>query len=235
MTIGGGSAGVSAAFVDAPGQTHGCSISWGDGSPDTPGVVGETSGSGSCTGSHTYSSRTTPVVYEVTITVMDDCGGSRGGVTYVVLYDPTGGFVTGGGWIESPLGAYSPDPAAVGKANFGFVSKYQKGNSTIPTGDTQFHFNTAGFQFDSDAYDWLVISSPKARYRGTGRVNGVTGYGFELTAWDGQVSGGGGVDRFRIKIWQGSGNVVYDNERGAADGADPVTALGGGSIVIHKK
>ena len=44
-------------------------------------------------------------------------------------------------------------------------------------------------------------------------------------------------DRFRIKIWDGSqGNgVVYDNELGAEDGAVPTTALGGGSIVIHKK
>lgn len=42
--------------------------------------------------------------------------------------------------------------------------------------------------------------------------------------------------RFRIKIWQGnSANVVYDNERGSPDGSDPVTNLGGGSIVVHKK
>ncbi len=44
------------------------------------------------------------------------------------------------------------------------------------------------------------------------------------------------VDRFRIKIWLGNpGNVIYDNERGNPDGTDPTTALGGGSIVIHKK
>jgi hypothetical protein len=234
MTISGGNADVSATFTDAPGQTHTCSISWGDGSPDTPGTVSETNGSGTCTGSHSYAAQTTPVVYEVTITVTDDCGGAGSGVTYVVLYDPNGGFVTGGGWINSPPLAYLYDPAAVGKANFGFVSKYKKG-STVPEGNTNFHFNAVGFKFESDTYEWLVISGPKARYRGTGSVNGVAGYGFELTAWDGQVNGSG-VDRFRIKIWQGNpGNVIYDNERGNPDGADPVTALGGGSIVIHKK
>ena len=43
------------------------------------------------------------------------------------------------------------------------------------------------------------------------------------------------MDRFRIKIWLGNeGNgVVYDNMMGAPNGADPTTALGGGSIVIH--
>lgn len=29
---------------------------------------------------------------------------------YIVVYDPQGGFVTGGGWIDSPVGAYSSDP-----------------------------------------------------------------------------------------------------------------------------
>jgi hypothetical protein len=49
------------------------------------------------------------------------------------------------------------------------------------------------------------------------------------------MSGGGGIDRFRIKIIDNATNqVVYDNQMGAADNADPTTALGGGSIVIHK-
>ena len=39
---------------------------------------------------------------------------------------------------------------------------------------------------------------------------------------------GGGVDKFRIN------RTVPDKQMGAVDGADPTTALGGGSIVIHK-
>lgn len=62
-------------------------------------------------------------------------------------------------------------------------------------------------------------------------------YGFLLTATDGAVGGGGGADRFRIKIWERArGTVVYDNRRGSSDdldGANP-QALGGGSIVIHR-
>jgi hypothetical protein len=53
-------------------------------------------------------------------------------------------------------------------------------------------------------------------------------------AADGQRNGGGGVDRFRLKIWdRATGVVVYDNQLGAPDDADPSTAIGGGSIVIH--
>jgi len=34
-----------------------------------------------------------------------------------------------------------------------------------------------------------------------------------LTAIDGQVNGGGGVDKFRIKIWDSAtGQVIYDNQ-----------------------
>ncbi len=55
-----------------------------------------------------------------------------------------------------------------------------------------------------------------------------------LTALDGQVSGGGNLDKLRIKIWdKTSGEVIYDNKPGAADTADPTTTLGGGSIVVH--
>ena len=47
--------------------------------------------------------------------------------------------------------------------------------------------------------------------------------------------GGGGIDKFRIKIWnKGTVEVVYDNQMDALEDADPTTALGGGSIVIHK-
>lgn len=70
----------------------------------------------------------------------------------------------------------------------------------------------------------------------TGAVNGVSGYNFLLTLTDGQINGGGGVDKFRIKIWDASG-VVYDNMIGYPedmDGANP-QAIGGGNIEVHTK
>jgi hypothetical protein len=154
----------------------------------------------------------------------------------VVVYDPDGGFVTGGGWIESPAGAYAADATLTGRANFGFVSKYKKG-ATVPSGQTEFQFKVADLNFHSDAYEWLVVAGSRAQYKGTGTINGNGNYGFLLTAVDGQRPGGGGVDRFRIKIWDRDNGdaLVYDNQLGDSDDAAMTTSLGGGSIVIHAK
>ena len=91
--------------------------------------------------------------------------------------------------------------------------------------------------FHSSDYDYgsLVVSGYKAQYRGTGDINGVPGYKFVLTAYDGDVNGGGGIDKFRMKITK-NGVVVYDNRLGASDDIDLANplAISGGSIVIHK-
>ena len=48
-------------------------------------------------------------------------------------------------------------------------------------------------------------------------------------------AGGGGLDKFRIKIWdKATGMIVYDNLMGADDGADPTTVVTHGSIRIQK-
>ncbi|HSJ26632.1 MAG TPA: VCBS repeat-containing protein, partial [Acidimicrobiia bacterium] len=170
----------------------------------------------------------------VSATVTDDDGGSDTETyEYVVVFDPSAGFVTGGGWIWSPAGAYVDDPDLEGRANFGFVAKYKKGQTT-PDGQTQFQFHAGDLNFHSTSYQWLVVSGPKATYKGTGTINGSGHYGFLLTARDGQATGGDGTDLFRIKIWDvGTEEVVYDNNLGGGDDAEPATALGGGSIVIH--
>ena len=166
----------------------------------------------------------------------DDNGDSDSSVFEYVVYDPEGGFGTGGGWIDSPEGAYTPDPTLTGKANFGFVSRYKKG-ATVPTGQTQFQFRVADLNFHSDSYQWLVVAGPKAQFKGTGTINGAGNYGFMLTAIDEALTPSTDVDKFRIKIWNKDDGdaVVYDNQMGAVDDADSATEIGGGSIVIHKK
>ncbi len=223
----------SATFTD-PGtkDTHTATWDWGDGSTST-GTVDQATNAVS--GSHAYA---TPGVYTVTLTVRDKDGGTgQATFRYVVVYDPNGGFVTGGGWITSPAGACKLTAVcqgATGKANFGFVAKYKQG-ATTPTGQTQFEFKAGSLNFHSTAYDWLVVAGAKAQYKGTGTINGSGDYGFILTAIDGEVSGGGGTDKFRIKIWdRTTGTIVYDNQMDAADDAEPTTVIGGGSIVIHK-
>jgi PKD repeat protein len=188
---------------------------------------------------HTYSS---PGIYSVGVVAVDDAGNeSDPAFVYVVVYDPDGGFVTGGGWIYSEPGAYVPDPTLEGKANFGFVSKYKKG-ATKPTGNTEFQFHVGDLNFHSSDYDWLVVTgNDYARYKGTGTINGEGDYKFMLWAGDSDP------DVFRIKIWTEVETVEiveelevvvvteiveYDNgfEGSGYENGQPID---GGSIIVH--
>ena len=209
------------------------------------GTSAATGTGGSATGGTTYGAAG---VYTVQVAVTDDDGGVGTRVSnadlpaYVVVYDPSAGFVTGGGWIHSPSGAcLLTDCTATteGKATFGFVSRYARG-ATTPSGNTEFQFRAGNLNFRSTTYQWLVISGARAQYKGEGTINGAGRYRFLLTARDGQVSGGGGADGFRIKIWMinadgSDGSVVYDNRIAEAEDSDATTVLGGGSIVIHAR
>ena len=115
------------------------------------------------------------------------------------------------------------------------MSRYQKG-ATIPSGKTAFQFHVADFRFESTVYEWLVVACARAQYKGSGMVNGAGEYGFLLTAIDGEQPGGGGVDKFRIKIWnKASGVVVYENVVGASEDIDAANPqeIGAGSIRIQ--
>lgn len=216
---------VSATYSD-PGSndTHTSVIDWGDGTTSTPAASG-----GSLSGSHTYGSAG---IYTVCVTVTDDDGDAdtECAENYVVVYDPSAGFVTGGGWITAAPGSFPADPSVSGPGRFGFVSKYKKG-ANVPDGSTEFQFHAGDLNFHSSSYQWLVVAGSKAIYKGTGRVNGNDGYSFLVSAVDG---GKGGTDKFRIKIWEtSSGTVVFDNQIGAGDEATASNAITQGSIVIH--
>jgi len=179
-------------------------------------------------------SGTEPALCHVSVAVSDTCSTVQESAL-VVIVDPSAGFVTGGGWFESPSGAYRADTDAQGKANFGFVSKYKKGQS-VPSGNTLFQFQSADFSFKSTAYEWLVITgSDCAKFKGEGVVDGSSDeHGFMLTACDNGEPGEN--DTFRIKIWKKSGEtLVYDNMFGTGDDSYTGTMIGGGNIQIHQQ
>lgn len=176
---------------------------------------------------HSYS---TSGIYNVCLTVADEWQDSDPNCTMAVVYDPDNGFVTGGGWFDSPAGAYAADPSLTGKATFGFVSKYKKGAS-VPSGNTEFQFKAGGFNFHSDTYEWLVVNQngANAQFKGSGTINGApdsNGNAYKFMLWAGE----GSPDTFRIKIW-------YENEAGEHIVYDNVLDqdIGGGSIVVHSK
>lgn len=219
----------SASFTD-PGKldTHTALWDWGDGTTSS-GAVTENQGSGSVNGTHSYSAAG---VYELKLTVTDKDNGSGQSIfDYVVIFDPNAGFVTGGGWIISPAGAFPANPSLTGKLPFGFDAKYHPG-SNIPTGAAQIHFSAANLDFQATGYQWMIINGSRVQLTGTGTMNGSGSYAFSITALDGSQSGA--ADALRLKIWDpASGQVIYDNQPGAPDTATPTTPLGGGNITIH--
>jgi hypothetical protein len=212
---------------------------WGDGEV-TEGMVSCSSDYLKVIGQHTY---VAPGVYTVRLMVREDfIPVWESEFRYVTIYDASGGFVTGGGWFDSPPGACSYVPACdldpTGRASFGFVAKYKKGTQE-PSGYTEFQFKAGGLNFRSLSYDWLVIAGSKAKFKGVGTINNSgLKYGFMISAIDADLNENDAfeIDRFRIRIWSlDTEEVIYDNQvlGDLTDDADPNIEINGGSITIH--
>jgi hypothetical protein len=150
----------------------------------------------------------------------------------VAVYDPTGGFATGGGTVTSPAGADLANPTATGKATFGFVSKYLPGTTT-PAGNLEFQFQEGNLNFKSTSMELLVVTAePRAQFTGTGTINGTTACKFDVDAWDASFgTGQPKVDAFGLKIHScdpGGGQPSFTRYNLAP------TTLTKGNIVIHQ-
>lgn len=78
---------------------------------------------GTCTKSHKF---TATGAYLISATATDADAAVSPVVNALVMcaiYDPSAGFVGGGGWVNSPAGANANDAAAEGKASFGALYK----------------------------------------------------------------------------------------------------------------
>jgi len=190
-------------------------------------VVGAAPGSGSGTASCDVIFGSTGI-FSVTLTVTDQGGASAtSSAIQVVVYDPSAGFVTGGGW-------FTPDPQTCvctpgSKATFGLVSKYQKGSS-VPTGNQEFQYKADNINLHSTGFDWLVVSGPQAQFQGTGTINGSGAFKFRVTVRDGGLIGQ--PDRFEIRILP-AGSTDFGGMHLWKGGNDLTGSDGAGSIVIH--
>ncbi len=205
----------SASFTDnGIPDTHTAVWDWQDGT--STGIVTESNGSGTVTGSHTY---TTAGVYTITLTVTDDdlAFGSNQ-FMYVVVYNPEGGFLTGAGRFDAPVGSIPANPTASGMTNFRTNAKYV---NNVLTGATRLNFRDGQyvFGFDSTAYDWLTVTNGNlAQLHGSGTVNGLDGYTFHVTALDNSP------DTVRVQIWDATNTIVYDNN---------TSSVSNGNIEVH--
>jgi hypothetical protein len=100
-------------------------INWDDNAPNSTGSA--TPAPNTFQATHPFNS---PGVYTINVCVKDSAGASGCAQVWIVVYDASAGFVTGGGWIDVQAGSYRTNPALSGRANFGFNSKYKAGAST---------------------------------------------------------------------------------------------------------
>ena len=122
----------------------------------------------------------------------------------------------------------------MGMINFDFSSKPATASSTKAEnkGESLVNFILGNLEFSALNYDFRALSGVRTQFKGYGKVNNETGYKYLLTVIDGQAPKGGGVDKFRIKIWNDkTGEVVFDNQLGDDDDADPTTPVGDGKSI----
>lgn len=213
---------------------HVVTVDWGDGVTSTGSIeIDPASGTMAATGDHVYAQ---PGVYTASVEVVDPSGQSASAAfRYVVVYDPSGGFATGGGWIvpggsTSDGGDLLPGIDGTSHANFGFVVKYKNGSSSVPGGNLTFHYNVGSFQLTAGGFDWLVVTNSNwARFQGLATIDGAPGdYPFRVDARDGDTRGGSQPDRFIIRIWAAGADPDLD---------EPIYKASGdvqGEVTIHR-
>jgi hypothetical protein len=234
-------------FWDVAGNKH--TAKWLVDGTSVNGTLTEPAGTknGTVKGSYKLS---TPGVYKLQMNVTDQKGVTSYATTngydeaIVVAYDPNGGYTYGDKKFKSPKGAMPSYPNVAGEMTYGFQTNYYKG-ATNPKGETWFILNNGEIDLEFNAlnFDYLVVNGAKAQFKGSGKLvrNGIeqSGISFILTAIDGQLSGGGGIDKIRMKIYnKNTGEVYYDNQPGASDADAPVTEVennsaGDGVVVVN--
>ena len=147
----------------------------------------------------------------------------------LIIYEPVGDFVTGGGWIEDANG---------NKGNFGFNVKYKKNG--LPKGQAIFVYKEGEYTVIVKANAWVgmaiisednyTIFEAKCNVKkvdcSTGEIIWEEGnYRLIIEAWDHSKDGKGDV--IQIRVLDKIGLIFYES------GFDPYGHLLGGNIVIH--
>jgi len=145
----------------------------------------------------------------------------------IVVYQPTGDFATGGGWIWDSSGQ---------KANFGFNVKYK--SNGLPKGQAIYVYRVGDWQFivKSTAWIGMAIVDNHSFFEAkcvVQQYNSVTGellwsegnYNLRIDVWDNAEEGLGDV--FQIRVYDKNGVLWHEA------GFGPYGFLQGGNIVIH--
>ncbi len=197
----GSTATISLSYSDAgAADTHSATFTWGDTTTSAA-----TCAAGVCTTTHTYAAAG---IYTVGITLADDDGGTAASsFQSVIVTDANAGYVTSGGWIDTPAG----------KGTFMANAQYMKSGLSGTA-----RFDVGSSTFTATSFEWLVVSGSTATMKGTGTIDKAGAYAFVITVNDATP------DKFGIRIWNPLTNtVVFDTTT--------PQALAGGAVEIHTK
>jgi hypothetical protein len=129
----------------------------------------------------------------------------------LAVYDPSGGFATGGGWLI-PAGSSH-------KTNFGFEVKYKSDGSI--KGNFEIIDHNTGNTYKETSLSWLVIDGNKAYIYGNLSTNGQGSYPFFAQMIDNGTPGSN-KDLFYVNIITGGEPVIF------------AKIIAGGNIKVHK-
>ncbi|WP_394341662.1 SBBP repeat-containing protein [Pontibacter ramchanderi] len=200
-----------------------------------------------------------PEVYKISVSYSsgESCPATTA-TRYVFVHDPAAGFVTGGGWSDSPLRPELELMRQGGSAWWAFAARYAstpRSSAGSPVQGTLLLALESGHTFRAASVEEgsLVIAGDRAYFTGTGKLTrrGAAGgpetdprrLAYLVSAVDGQLEKPREEDRLRLVIWvlreDGSrGETLYDNQL-ACPGQDlnapACQQIDRGSIVIHRQ
>lgn len=213
--------------AESPDAKHNVIWSWGDGSGEQAGAARASSGAGSATGNHVY---TTPGIYMVTANVTDLAGNGAAVRRTIVVHDSAGGVVGGSGAVASPRRSSPTGPVLPGTANFSFIAPAITG-AGAPGAKAQLLFSDGGLNFRSKDLRPVAPLGERGQFAGSGTINGAGDYRFTMATTAGAPADGGAAGRFSLKIWHldpvtRAEVVDYNSQGGGSLAADAIVKGG---------
>ena len=227
----------------AENDTHTCVTTWDDGTTSRYAGTDLT-----CRASHTFDRAG---MFTIRTEVTDDDGGSGSADVLVIVYDPHGGWANVDGSYDSPAGALTGSPAAVGEGWAHLTGRYYpQNNPSIPQGATRNWLPVDPYRFDitGGTLEWLVVTpdgkiaaKTSGTLAGSSERYGIVYYAYESCT--GTTRAGAcqtGPDRIRTVVWPLSkgayptGDVFYDSRAAAGydvDVADPLPMRTGTTLI----
>jgi PKD repeat protein len=155
----------------------------------------------------------------------------------LVVYDPSLGFTTGGGWFYWP--------GTTDRTTFGYTMKYNKpmtkikGNLVmirhLPDSDEIYRIKSNALYGlslgDAGGFGWAVFSG-KTTYLEPGMDEPVGNYEFTVYVED-RATSGAGADKVWVQVRDQNGDLVSAMSVPADAGANAVTLEGGNIVVPH--